>query len=120
MRYLIALTAAIFIALAAQAAQAQAELNGPGYWHCQSYMGNSNTIYFSAVFEGTADQPVAPAFDQMLGAKYGFKGGSSCGIAWKTGTTFEKMQADAKSASAQLGAAGKKAIETGWAYSPSD
>jgi hypothetical protein len=118
MRHLIGVAAAIFIALTAQAARAQSELNGPGYWHCQSYMGNSNTIYFSAVFEGTADQPVPAAFDQMLGAKYGFKGGGSCGIAWKTGTTFEKMQADAKSASSQLSAAGKTVIETDWAFSP--
>lgn len=118
MRHLTAIAAAIFIALTAQAAQAQSDMNGPGYWQCQSYMGNTNTIYFSAVFEGTADQPVKPAFDQMLGAKYGFKGGGSCGIAWKTGTTLEKLQADAKNASSQLGAAGKKVIETGWAFSP--
>jgi hypothetical protein len=119
MRHLITFTAAIFIALVtAQAAQAQADMNGPGYWQCQSYMGNTNTIYFSAVFEGTADQPVAPAFDQMLGDKYGFKGGGSCGIAWKTGITMEKLQADAKTASSQLSASGKKVIETGWTFSP--
>ena len=114
-----AIAAAIFVAFTAQAAQAQSEMNGPGYWQCQSYMGNTNTIYFSAVFDGTADQPVQAAFNQMLGDKYGFGGGGSCGIAWKTGTTLEKLQAGAKSASAQLSAAGKKVIETGWAFSPS-
>ncbi len=118
MRHLMAIAAVIFIAFTAQAARAQGNLNGPGYWHCQSYMGNTGTIYFSAVFDGTADQPVQAAFDQMLGDKYGFMGGGSCGIAWKTGTTFEKMQSDAKSGSAQLSAAGKKVIETGWAFSP--
>ena len=117
-RLLIAFTAAIFIVLTAQAAYAQADMNGPGYWQCQSYMGNTNTIYFSAVFDGTADQPVKAAFDQMLGAKYGFTGGGSCGIAWKTGTTMEKLQADAKNAAAQLRASGKKVIETGWVFSP--
>jgi hypothetical protein len=119
MRYLMAFTVATLIALTtAQAACAQADMNGPGYWQCQSYMGNTNTIYFSKVFEGTADQPVNPAFDQMLGAKYGFMGGGSCGIAWKTGTTMEKLQADAKNAFSQLSASGKKVIETGWTFSP--
>jgi hypothetical protein len=116
--HLIAIGAAIFIALTTQAAQAQADMNGPGYWQCQSYMGNTNTIYYSAVFDGTADQPVQPAFDQMLGTKYGFKGGGSCGIAWKTGTTMEKLQGDAKNAFAQLRAAGKQVSETGWVFSP--
>src|SRR5579871_6659858 len=116
MKYFMTVAAAIFVALTAQPASAQGNLNGPGYWQCQSYMGNTNTIYFSAVFDGTADQPVGAAFNQMLGDKYGFKGGGSCGIAWKTGTTMEKMQAGAKSASAQLSAAGKKVIETGWEY----
>ncbi len=118
MKHPAAIVAAIFMALTAPSAHAQSGLNGPGYWQCQSYMGSTNTIYFSAVFDGTADQPVEPAFDQMLGDKYGFKGGGSCGIAWKTGTTMEKMQAGAKNASSQLSAAGKKVIETGWAYSP--
>src|SRR4029450_11896090 len=97
---------------------AQGERQIDGHWACQTIQAN-NTIYFSAVWDDNAwpDQ-VRTAWLQYLISKYQFKGDPSCSVAYKSGSTLEKIQGDQKSYSAQLRAQGVKVIETGWTFVP--
>ncbi len=102
----------------ARSLMAQGERQIDGHWSCQTIQAN-NTMYVSAVWDDNAwpDQ-VRTAWLQYLISKYQFKGDPSCSVAYKSGSTLEKIQGDQKSYSAQLRAQGVKVIETGWTFVP--
>lgn len=85
-----------------------------GYLECQS-AANQDTIYFSAIYEGTVGQD-GNAFAQFLNTKYGYKGSAGCSVANKAYTTIPKLQEGHKATVAQWRKNGKKVVDTGWTY----
>jgi hypothetical protein len=87
-----------------------------GHWACHTIQANS-TMYVSEVWDDNQYQYlVNAAWTQFLVSKYQFKGQGSCSVAYKSGSTFAKIQGDQKNYSAQLRAQGIKVIETGWTF----
>jgi len=88
-----------------------------GYSQCQS-VGQPGTKYFSGIWQSQGEQPgLEAAFAQMLFSQYGFTGGVSCSLAYSSGTTRAKLEADEKGYADQLRKAGVGVTETGWTYS---
>lgn len=98
---------------------AQGEHMIDGHWSCQTIQAN-NSMYFSEVWDDNQYQDeVGTAWQQYLISKYQFKGQTNCSVAYKSGSTFAKIQGDQKNYFAQLRAQGIKVIETGWTFVPS-
>jgi hypothetical protein len=99
---------------------ARAGESGPspgGSLFCQS-VGDPQPKYFSDVFVMKAGmEGVDNAFTQELIAKYGFKGSSSCSLAYAQ-TPLAKVKEDVQRQIAQLRAGGTKVVETNWTYVP--
>ncbi|HSE44737.1 MAG TPA: hypothetical protein VLA89_05345, partial [Gemmatimonadales bacterium] len=97
---------------------AQGEHLIDGHWSCQTIQAN-NSMYFSEVWDDNQYQDqVGTAWQQYLISKYQFKGQANCSVAYKSGSTFAKIQGDQKNYFAQLRAQGIKVIETGWTFVP--
>ena len=95
---------------------AQGERPIDGHWACQTIQAN-NTMYVAGVWDDNAWQDeVSTAWLQYLISKYQFKGQPSCSVAYKSGSTLEKIQGDQKNYYAQARAQGVKVIETGWTF----
>jgi len=93
---------------------AQVDRPARGYWQCDT-RGDSQTIYATPYFDWTGIVDIVQnAFAQQLLAKYGYKGRVSCSMAYANGQTAAKLEADMQHQYAQLGAQGKKIVETGW------
>ncbi|HET7134201.1 MAG TPA: hypothetical protein VFJ95_18215, partial [Gammaproteobacteria bacterium] len=85
--------------------------------YCQS-TGNAQPKYFSGVFVMTSGmEGVDNAFTQELIAKYGFKGTSSCSVAYAQ-TPIAKVKEDVERQIAQLKAGGTNVVATSWVYVP--
>src|SRR5580765_4179496 len=98
---------------------AQGEHLVHGHWACQTIQADK-TMYVSETWDDNQwPMEVKTAWMQYLISKYQFKGQGSCSVAYKSGSTFAKIQGDNKNYYAQARAQGVKVIETGWTFVPS-
>jgi hypothetical protein len=98
---------------------AQGERQTDGHWACQTIQADK-TMYVSETWDDNQwPMEVKTAWMQYLISKYQFKGQANCSVAYKSGSTFAKIQGDNKNYYAQARAQGVKVIETGWTFVPS-
>src|SRR5215510_5589704 len=98
---------------------AQGERQIDGHWACQTIQADK-TMYVSGVWDDNQLQiEVSTAWQQYLISKYQFKGQVNCSVAYKSGSTFAKIEGDQKNYWAQARAQGVKVIATGWTFVPS-
>jgi len=117
MRLFVSFLAVAYLCSSGVVRAGETPLSPGGSIYCQS-TGSAQPKYFSGVFVMTgAMEGVDNAFTQELFSKYGFKGTSSCSVAYAQ-TPIAKVKEDLERQTAQLKASGTNVVQTNWVYVP--